>query len=76
LTERRIAAGTMAAMVKRVMHEMPAKRREFIIMHEGMEFRSAEIQNLAGQYAFSEANLRGADKPVMKTWLRASIKVP
>jgi hypothetical protein len=56
LTERRVAGGTLANMIKRFMQEAPNARREFLIMSEGMEYQPAEIQNLAGQHLFSPAH--------------------
>jgi DNA-directed RNA polymerase specialized sigma24 family protein len=77
LIERRVASGTMASMVKRFMLEVPSKRREFIIMHDGMEFHAAEIQNLAGQHVFSLHHKRDGDKPVERTPRRvATITLP
>lgn len=54
LIDRLLASGTMRDLVKRVMLEAPDKRRELIIIYDGMEFQSAEIQNLAGQVIFNE----------------------
>jgi hypothetical protein len=56
LTERWVAGGSLANMIKRFMREEPSARREFLIMHEDMEYHPAEIQNLAGQYIFSAAH--------------------
>jgi hypothetical protein len=64
LIERWLASGTMGSLVKRVMLEQPVKRREFVIMHDGMEYQSAEIQNLAGQYIFSESYRPDEGRPV------------
>ena len=55
LTERQVAGGSLASMIKRFMQEEPNARREFLIMHEDMEYQPAEIQNLAGQFVFSAA---------------------
>ena len=54
LIDRWIAGGTMTEMVRLFMKAGPADRRELIIMHENMEYQPAEIQNLGGQYLFSE----------------------
>ena len=54
LIDRWIASGTMTEMVRRFMQAAPNDRRELIIMHEAMEYQPAEIQNLGGQYLFSE----------------------
>jgi hypothetical protein len=65
LSDRYVATGTMTGMVKRVMLEPADKRRDFIIMHDGMEYQSAEIQNLAGQIEFSENYRRDLVRPVL-----------
>jgi hypothetical protein len=57
VSERWVASGSLANMIKRFLQEDPNARREFLIMHEGMEYQSAEIQNLAGQHVFSSAHV-------------------
>jgi hypothetical protein len=54
LMERWVAGGSLANMIKRFMLEVPGNRRDFLIMHDDMEYQSAEIQNLADQYIFTE----------------------
>jgi hypothetical protein len=78
LVDRLIDSGTMKSMVKRVMREAPEKRRDLVIIYDGMEFQSAEIQNLAGQYIFSDAYKEERAKPgarsVRRTWSRLERK--
>ena len=80
LIDRLIDSGTMKSMVKRVMREAPEKRRDFVIMYDGMEFQSAEIQNLAGQHIFSDGHKEELAKPGARsgrrTWSRLERKTP
>jgi hypothetical protein len=61
-----IARGAMIEMVDRVMRETPENRRLLVIMCGDMQYRAAEIENLAGRDDFGSLRDRsdGASAPV------------
>ncbi len=72
LIDRWLATGTLKALVQHVMSLPPDKRREVMIIHDDMEFQPAEIENLSGQYIFSDDNKRvqaiAASRPSRKSF--------
>jgi len=49
-----IASGTMIGLVDRVMNESLKNRQLLVIRCGDMQYRAAEIQNLAGQHEFDQ----------------------
>ena len=58
LTDRWVASGTMERMVNLIMDELPAQRRNFTIIQDGMEYHAAEIENLAQQFKGAEIGVK------------------